>query len=293
MDKRDQDRFKKTIIDDLELIDSVINIMMRKLENARKEKTRLVSYYENFIIWCQNLRSNLLELAGISKKEEIQKVELTQEQLESIVLMRTNNPFYKRVLAEYAKEQIEDLLALLEDELELENYLDFDVRNQLINTRRIKEHEEKIKELVKEKVKGSKIKVPISERSRYNSLEDYIEVYVRILADSNGKLEVRKIPAEIFENIQDLSQKVQILRNEGIIDTEQNTYYHGILYHLAEYYVGISEGEQLTVDEGLREIKVDKDLFLINQFIAEALYEVTDHSKKNNQKNEKIKIFTR
>lgn len=298
MNNKNQSQFKATIMNDIRLIDNVIKIMNSRIAKDRKEKiTKRINYYTQFILWCENLKGNITEIATNGNKKEISKEEfndlnLSPEQIETIVLMRANNPFYKRVLAEYAKKKVDDLLDLLEEKL-IDNSLSldrkeededdiiiyFDVDDQQISFKKIRKNEEQIKEFVKLKAKQEKLKKPISDKDLHNNIEDYIDDYIRMIVASGRDLEVKKVPEEIFENINELSEKIQFLKNTGEISAEESTYYHGILYHLAEYYVGVSHGEQIPIEEGLRSVKIDKDLFRINQLIAEAVYEMNKQSE--------------
>ena len=297
MNKRNSETFKETIIEDIKMINEVFKIINAKLKEAQKENSRSVDYYTRYMNWLEALKGNLLEILEIQDenkiKEQIMNKELLPAQKESIVLMRTNNAFYKKVSADYAREIIDDILNLLEDESEDEDIeLDFDVSSQIISNEKIKEKEERIKRITKEKAKVRDLNIPISERSHYKNIDSYLDDYIRILTISKNKFKVKRTPSEIFDNTKDLAEKVQVLKNEGIITSEQNRYYHGILFHLAEYYTGVSEGEQLPIEEGLRGIKIDRDLFKINQCIAEAVYEAYKYPEEKSTKS-KPKTYRR
>ena len=295
-------RFNETIVEDIRLIDQVSATLSKKIKKAVEVPQRTLDYYSTLIDWCSNLKGDILSQAGIfSEKvttEEIINLELKPDQKANIVLLRAGNPFYKRVLAEYAKNKIENLLDLLDQELvdlseeEKELYLYFDTSDIEINGRKINPIEDRVKEIVKEKIKSSegKIRIPLSDRSRYNSIDEYIDDYIRVLSASTNKLRAKRIPMDIYENVQQLSQKVQLLKNRGILSEEENTYYHGVLYRLGEYYVSVAEGQQISVEEGLKGIKIDRDLFMINQCIAEAVYEIYKYPKED-QEDKKQKLY--
>ena len=303
MNKKNQiKKFNKTIIEDIQLIDQVSTRLSKKIKTTIEISPKTVQYYNNFIIWCNNLKGDILEQAGFFSTEvsyeEIAEKELTPEQMGNIILLRAGNSFYKRVLAEYAKNKIEELLDLLDERLddlteeEKDLYLYFDASDIEISGKEIKTVEDRVKESVKEKIKSSQmnIKVPMTERSQYQDIEEYIDAYIRIISDGNTKLKVKRIPKSIYDNIQQLFEKVQSLKDRGRITEEENTYYHGVLYRLGEYYVSVAEGQQIIIEEGLKGIKIDRDLFMINQFIAEAFYEAR-RLPEEKKKEEKPKLF--
>lgn len=302
MNRKETKRFNETIVEDIRLINQVSATITKKLKKAVDVPQKTLDYYANFITWCENLKDDILFQSGFADREvsseEIMNATISMEQKDAITSLRASNPFYKRVLAEYAKNTIIKLLDVLDDglkdlsESEKDLYLCFDTTDIEISGKRIKAVEDRVKDIVKEKIKSSqgKVRVPLADRDRYKDINDYIDVYIRILSDSNSKLRVKRLPEDIYKNIQQLSEKVQLLRNRGNLTEQENTYYHGVLYRLGEYYVSVAEGKQIPIEEGLKGIKIDKDQFIINQLIAEAVREAYTYPEETN-KREMPKVY--
>ncbi|MBQ6135308.1 MAG: hypothetical protein IJI60_03215 [Bacilli bacterium] len=302
IERRKQKGFNATIVEDIRLVNQVTAATNNKLKKAIEVPQKTLDYYANFITWCENLKNDILFQSGFAdgevSSEEIMNATISMEQKDTITSLRASNPFYKRVLAEYAKNTIVKLLDVLDDglkdlsESEKDLYLCFDTTDIEISGKKIKAVEDRVKDIVKEKIQSSQgqVRVPLADRDRYKNINDYVDVYIRVLSDSNSKLRVKRLPEDIYKNIQQLSEKVQLLRNRGILTEQENTYYHGVLYRLGEYYVSVAEGKQIPIEEGLRGIKIDKDQFIINQLIAEAVREAYTYPEETN-KREMPKIY--
>ena len=88
-----------------------------------------------------------------------------------------------------------------------------------------------------------------------DELLDYIYDHLGLDLDltSNGEdfyyqgkmVTAKKTPEEIAHDIQVIREKIDLLRKYNKITEEERKRYQGILYHIYEYYVSISDGEQI------------------------------------------------